>query len=175
MKLKLSLLPVWIVVADLLGSVLLNIKEAMLPERKSALQDGLPISPEFAFGWIQVLVNSTMVLVILLAIFMLLHMKKLSDAGERIVPDITRAGAVLTVLAFSMPALWLWCWAGMTYFTQGYWTVSFEQPRYVVVAACQPYLVWLAIDLWRTQYRLYHQQPHHAQSSSAWNDEHYRR
>ncbi|ULJ66918.1 hypothetical protein [Wielerella bovis] len=153
---RFKLLPVWIIVADLLFGVALNIQSALVPYKAAVGSDGLPISPEIAFNWIQVLVNGTMVIIVLSAIFMLLKMKQLSDHGERLAPTLTRAIAVLAVLAFAMPALLLWFGAAYQFFAHGRLTVTFTQPRYLLVAACQPYLVWVAAMLWRGQHRLYH-------------------
>ncbi|ULJ62419.1 hypothetical protein MIS46_10775 [Wielerella bovis] len=153
---RFKLLPVWIIVADLLFGVALNIQSALVPYKAAVGSDGLPISPEIAFNWIQVLVNGVMVIIVLSAIFMLLKMKHLSDHGERLAPTLTRAIAVLAVLAFAMPALLLWFGAAYQFFAHGRLTVTFTQSRYLLVAACQPYLVWVAAMLWRGQHRLYH-------------------
>ena len=61
-------LAAWIVMLDLAWNVALNVKNALLPAATPAPNDGLPVSPEFAFGWIQVLVNGGMALLVILSI-----------------------------------------------------------------------------------------------------------
>lgn len=60
-------LAAWIVMLDLAWNVALNVKNALLPAATPAPNDGLPVSPEFAFGWIQVLVNGGMALLVILS------------------------------------------------------------------------------------------------------------
>ena len=156
-KQKLSLLPVWIVMGDLVLGVALNIQSAVLPYRAAVVAQGdVPVSPEIAFNWLQVLVNGGMVAMILSAIAILLRMKRLSDAGVCLTPNLTHAIAVLTVLAFAAPAVWLWAWAAVDLLAHGRLTVALNEPRYLLVAVCQPYLVWVAAMVWCKQHRLYH-------------------
>ncbi|MDK4689128.1 hypothetical protein [Kingella negevensis] len=155
-KRQFTLIPVWIIVADLLLNMAETVKFALSPVTSPRASDGLQITPEFAFDWIQVIINGGMVLIVLSAIFAMLKMKRLSDEGMRLAPTLTRACSVLAVLAFAMPAVWLWGWALFDFIAHGRLTIALNQPRSLVVAACQPYLVFQAALLWRGQHRLYH-------------------
>ena len=146
-------LAAWIVMLDLLWNVALNIKNALLPTAAPAPKDGLPISPEFAFGWIQVLVNGGMALLVILSILSLFKMQRLGSHGCKLAFTIPRASAMLIVLAFALPSVWLWGWA-IANALQGKLHIDSSQLRYLIVAVCQPFLVLLAWHVWRQQRRL---------------------
>ena len=93
-------LAAWIVMLDLAWNVALNVKNALLPAATPAPNDGLPVSPEFAFGWIQVLVNGGMALLVILSILSLFKMHRLGSHGYLLAPTIPRVSAMLVVLAF---------------------------------------------------------------------------
>ena len=82
MRFSIKYLPVYAIMVDLLFTVGLNIKEALLPDSKPLPGDGLPIAPEFAFGWIQVAVNGGMTCVLLWAMIMLMRMDRYSKIGR---------------------------------------------------------------------------------------------
>lgn len=155
MRLFLKTVPIWLIVADLCFTVILNIKDAFIPNAAPLPSDGLPVSPEFAFGWIQVLINGTMIATVLWGIYTLYKMKKYSDLGEILSMNFTRTFAALVVLAFAAPSVWLWMWALWDAFN-GRITISFNSIRYLIIAICQPYLVWLFLRVWYTQHRLRH-------------------
>ena len=146
-------LAAWIVMLDLLWNVALNIKNALLPTAAPAPNDGLPISPEFAFGWIQVLINGGMALLVILSILSLFKMHRLGSHGYKLAFTIPRVSAMLIVLAFSLPSVWLWGWA-IANTLQGNQHIDTSQPQNLIVALCQPFLVLLAWDVWRQQRRL---------------------
>ena len=150
-------IPVYIISADLLTSVFFNIKDALLPTATPLPSDQLPVSPEFAFGWIQVGINGVMVLLILWAMWTLLRLKKYGDAGETLAMTLPHAFASLIVLAFSVPATWLWFNALWNLLIHQRQTISFTSLRYLIVAGCLPYLLWLFLSVWYRQHRLRHQ------------------
>ena len=136
-------LAAWIVMLDLAWNVALNVKNALLPAATPAPNDGLPVSPEFAFGWIQVLVNGGLALLVILSILSLFKMHRLGSHGYLLAPTIPRVSAMLVVLAFSLPSVWLWGWA----------IANALQGR-LHIAADPPFLVLLAWNVWRQQRRL---------------------
>ena len=146
-------LAAWIVMLDLAWNVALNVKNALLPAATPAPNDGLPVSPEFAFGWRQVLVNGGMALLGILSILSLFKMHRLGRHGYLLAPTIPRVSAMLVVLAFSLPSVWLWGWA-IANALQGRLHIAADPLRYLIVAACQPFLVLLAWNVWRQQRRL---------------------
>lgn len=156
MRFSIKYLPVYAIMVDLLFTVGLNIKEALLPDSKPLPGDGLPIAPEFAFGWIQVAVNGGMTCVLLWAMIMLMRMDRYSAAGERLLMTMPRTLTALVVLAFSLPSAWLWIWSAWVFFNTGQVLVSFHSWHYLLVAACLPYLLWLLLRIWWRQYRLHH-------------------
>ena len=138
-------IPVYIISADLLTSVFFNIKDALLPTATPLPSDQLPVSPEFAFGWIQVGINGVMVLLILWAMWTLLRLKKYGDAGEMLAMTLPHAFASLRFNAL---------WDLLIHQRQ---TISFTSLRYLIVAGCLPYLLWLFLSVWYRQHRLRHQ------------------
>lgn len=153
MKRMFTTLPVCVVLADLAYNVAVNIKDALQPSAAPLPKDGLPVSPEFAFGWIQVLVNGGMVLAVALALVKLLLLSRAADQGRRVRLGISGMWALLVAAAFALPALWNWFWA-LVSLLQGRVVVSFDSWRYLVVACCQPFVLLLCVSVWRRYRRL---------------------
>ncbi len=149
----LSVPAAYLVLADLLFGLVGNVKSALLPSAAPLPKDGLPVSPEFAFGWLQVLANGGMALVVGLALLSVLAQSRSAARHRMLVVNGWRQTALLIVAVFAAPALWQWLWAFVD-FAQGRLTVSFADPRYLAVAICQPWLLLLAYSTWRGQRRL---------------------
>ena len=144
----LTALPVYAVLADLVYGLALNVKDALLPSAAPAPKDGLPVSPEFAFGWIQVLANGGMVLVVGWALAKLLLMRRAAAKGSLKKLDGSGVFALLAAVAFALPGLWNGAWA-LASLLQGWETVWFGNPRYLAVALCQPWILLLCVQVWR--------------------------
>ena len=157
MRFSIKYLPVYAIMADLLFTVGLNIKEALLPDSKPLPGDGLPIAPEFAFGWIQVAVNGGMTCVLLWAMIMLMRMNRYSAAGERLRMTMPRTLTALVVLAFSLPSAWLWIWSAWVFFNTGQVFADFccrrMKKRFRRAKSFQKRLIGLAADARRAQER----------------------
>lgn len=153
MKYLLKWLPVWLVLVDLFAGVSGNIRDALLPV-SPAPHDGLPVAPETAFGWLQAVANGGMAALLAAAVWVLLGMRRRSDAGEKLAITPLRFLSALAVLAFAVPSLWLWFWTLAEWMGSGRLTLSADNPRYLLSAACQPFMVWVVLGVWRSQCRL---------------------
>lgn len=131
-----------IVLIDLIYGVVINTKEALIPSATPMARDNLPISPEFAFGWIQVTANASMLLLLFWAIWQCYY---LIYHGQRY-RIITFTGkhylAFLMIIAFTFPAIWEWGWT-LINLSQGKKTFSLNNTRYFLISLCQPFLLFL--------------------------------
>lgn len=149
---QLALLPIYLLLLDLAFGVLLNIKDAILPAAQNLPQDGLPISPDFAFGWLQVLVNLGMVIVIVWAIIYLIFLYIQSHKTPKPPFSFSHTVALLVVIVFSLPAWWHGFWAMISLF-KGQNIIDWHNPRYFVITLCQAYLLWLPLVIWQVRRR----------------------
>lgn len=149
---QLALLPIYLLLLDLAFGVMLNIKESILPNVQDIPKDGLPVSPEFAFGWLQVLVNMGMVLIISWSILRLLFLYVKTNQYDLPRFLFSDGVAVFFVLMFSLPAWWQWFWAIRAWLS-GNNIIDWHNPRYLIVSICQVYLLWLPFALWRARKR----------------------
>lgn len=150
---QLALLPIYLLLLDLVFGVALNIKDALLPSTQNLPQDGLPISPEFAFGWLQVLVNAGMVLIIFLSIWKLISLYSQTHQNQKTPFSFSASIALFFVLMFSLPAWWQWFWAIIS-LLHGNMVLDWHNPRYLLISICQAYLLWLPFALWRARARV---------------------
>lgn len=146
---RLGRLAAVLLAADLLWTWAGNVKDALVPGAAALPKDGLPVSPEFAFGWLQVLVNGGMVLTVLWGLWVLVCWQAGLRRGVLPRAGVLSVLGVLVVGVFALPSLWTWggaLWGVL----QGRDTVSFASPRYVLAAVCQPVLLlcWVQV-LWR--------------------------
>ena len=77
------LLPVWIVLADMIYTFVLNVMQSVASGQKKALPaDGLPVSPDIVFSGLQVVANGGMVLCIGFGLLMLLRLDRSVARGK---------------------------------------------------------------------------------------------
>ena len=146
MQRLLTSLPVWIILADMAYGFVLNILQSLNLRGTDLPKDGLPVSPDIAFSGLQVLANGGMIAIIGFGLLVLLQLNR-SVLQRRILPiGVFRTLGLLAVLAVSLPALWEWGWA-LARFAAGGDTVAFNNPRYLLVALCQPLVALLCV--WR--------------------------
>ena len=145
--------PILVVMLDLLYTMAQTVQHALAPTSDKPISQGIPISPEFAFGWIQVLVNGAIVMGMIWVMVQVMKMRRYTDNGECLRPTLTRAGILLMALAFGFPSVWLWFWTAVDWF-QGRNTLTIDSPRYLLVAICQPYLAWVVLHILLAQQRL---------------------
>lgn len=145
---RLAMLPIYVLFADLIFGVIQNIKDALIPTAQAIPQDGLPISPKFVFGWIQVVANGGMALLLIWAVWSLIRLLHHYQQGRTIPFSGSHLIALLLVLAFTLPAIWQWFWAIFALF-QGHWLIEWRNIRYLLAAWCQLYLLTLPIALYR--------------------------
>ncbi len=139
-------LPVWVVLADMVFGFVLNIFQSLNLQRADLPNDGLPVSPEIAFGGLQVLANGGMILVVGFGLLVLLKLNRTVLAGEILPLGVFRTLGLLAVLLFSVPSVWEWFWA-LAGLLGGKPLVSFDDVRYLLVAFCQPLIAFLCV--WR--------------------------
>ena len=89
------LLPVWIVLADMIYTFVLNVMQSVASGQKKALPaDGLPVSPDIVFSGLQVVANGGMVLCIGFGLLMLLRLDRSVARGFSVAVGLGPAAAV---------------------------------------------------------------------------------
>lgn len=149
----LLLFPIITVVFERLYNGISIIHAAWLPDIAPTIPtDGLLVSPEFAFGWIQVVVNIGMSAVLLWAIWVLWRcLRQFAWLGKR--EFSTRHGvATLFLLAFCLPAVWHGFWA-IAALWQGRILFDWQNPTMMAVWLGQLGLLFLPWAIWRAYRR----------------------
>jgi hypothetical protein len=139
-------LPIWIIALDLMYSVAHSLYAAFTSNTWKHAFNTLSFTPELALIWFPVLTNLCMVLLILWAIRRTWTIKRLLDNGQCFHSTILNILAIFIVLAFSLPSIWLWFWTAIS-LLQGHLTLDTQQPRYLAIAICQPYLAWFILAI----------------------------
>ncbi|MDO5638258.1 MAG: hypothetical protein Q4G28_00115 [Neisseria sp.] len=150
----LTSLPVWVVLADMVYGFVLNILQSLNLTEANLPKDGLPVSPDIAFSGLQVLANGGMIAIIGFGLLVLLQLNRTVLQGKILTIGVFRALGLLAVLAFSLPSLWEWSWA-LLRFAGGGDTIAFGNPRYLLVALCQPFIALLCLLRLFGWYRLH--------------------
>ena len=100
------LLPVWIVLADMIYTFVLNVMQSVASGQKKALPaDGLPVSPDIVFSGLQVVANGGMVLCIGFGLLMLLRLDRSVARGKAMPVGVFATLGLLAVLAFSLASV----------------------------------------------------------------------
>ena len=157
MKRILWSVPVWVVLADMLYGFSANIAKSWSLNQQELPKDGLPVAPQIAFDGLQVLANGGMILIIGFGLLVLLRFNRTVLRGYAMKIGIFSTLGLLAVLAFSLPSVWEWFWA-LIGLLGGRPTVSFDNPRYLVAAMCQPLIAVLCVLRLFGWYRLSKQQ-----------------
>ena len=157
MKRILWSLPVWLMLADMLYGFSANIAKSWSLNQQELPKDGLPVAPQIAFDGLQVLANGGMILIIGFGLLVLLRLNRTVLRGYAMKIGIFSTLGLLAVLAFSLPSVWEWFWA-LIGLLGGRPTVSFDNPRYLVAAMCQPLIAVLCVLRLFGWYRLSKQQ-----------------
>ena len=157
MKRILWSLPVWVMLADMLYGFSANIAKSWSLNQQELPKDGLPVAPQIAFDGLQVLANGGMILIIGFGLLVLLRLNRTVLRGYAMKIGIFSTLGLLAVLAFSLPSVWEWFWA-LIGLLGGRPTVSFDNPRYLVAAMCQPLIAVLCVLRLFGWYRLSKQQ-----------------
>lgn len=144
MKRILWSLPVWVMLADMLYGFSANIAKSWSLNQQELPKDGLPVAPQIAFDGLQVLANGGMILIIGFGLLVLLRLNRTVLRGYAMKIGIFSTLGLLAVLAFSLPSVWEWLWAFIG-LLGGRQTVSFDNPRYLVAAMCQPLIAALCV------------------------------
>lgn len=141
---------------DLLWGVGSNIYDVVIPTTILLPEDGLAIVPEMAFGWLQLVVNGVMVLILLLSLSKL-WVELYRSSGSFLPIDGQFILACLVLVTFILPACNAWLGA-LTNALEGRMTVSLQSWRYVVVTACQACLLFPLLSVIYQKWKRYCQQ-----------------
>lgn len=162
MKRILTSLPVWLVLADMVYGLAINIMQSFSGSPRSAVgADGLPVSPEIAFNGLQLLANGGMILIIGFGLLVLLRLNRTVLQGSAMPIGVSSTLGLLAVLAFSLPSLWQWLWA-LIRLAGGTQTLDWGNPRYLITAFCLPLIALLSLIRLAGWYRLAKQRPQEA-------------
>lgn len=148
-----SSVPVWIILADMVYGLALNVFRSMnlhLSSRSSTDS----VTPDIAFSGLQALSNGGMVLIIGFGLIVLLQLNR-TVLQQQILPiGIFRTLGLIAVLAFSIPAVWEWFWA-IGSLLSGHNVFNFRNPRYLVTAFCLPLTALLCLSRLFGWYKLH--------------------
>ncbi len=144
MKRILWSLPVWLMLADMLYGFSANIAKSWSLNQQELPKDGLPVAPQIAFDGLQALANGGMILIVGFGLLVLLRLNRTVLRGYAMRIGIFGTLGLLAVLAFSLPSVWEWFWAVIG-LLGGRQTISFDNPRYLMAAVCQPLIAALCV------------------------------
>ena len=98
--------PILLLWLDLIYGFILNLSSSITLDNTGMAPNGLPIAPEIAFSWLQVITNGGIVLVISCAFHILMSLNR-AVAEQKPWPFTPlRMAAIMVVLVFSLPAWW---------------------------------------------------------------------
>jgi hypothetical protein len=143
------LLLLWL---DLIYSFILNIVASVSLQQTPAPQNSLPLSPDIAFSWLQVITNGGMILTLSLAFYILLQLNRAVQQHKDWPMTPARIAALLIVLAFSLPAWWQWLWA-LWALAHGQAVVEWHNLHYLIVSILLLYPAYLCLRLLWIRYR----------------------
>ncbi len=148
----LTSLPIWIILADMIYGLGLNISQSMNRQSSQAQTD--TVTPDIAFSSLQVVSNGGMILIIGFGLIVLLQLNR-TVLQKKILPiGIFRTLGLIAVLAFSLPSLWEWFWA-ITSLLSGDDVFNFNNIRYLISALCLPAIALLCLYRLFGWYRLH--------------------
>lgn len=143
-------LPIWVVLADMIYGLCLNVAQSM-SLRQTATND---ITPDIAFNGLQLVSNGGMVLIIGFGLAVLLQLNRTVLKREILPIGIFRVLGLVAVLAFSAPSLWQWFWT-LIDLASGREVLNLNNIRYLVTALCLPFIALLCLSRLFGWYRLH--------------------
>ncbi|QNT60280.1 hypothetical protein [Neisseria musculi] len=135
MKRLLTPLPIWLILADTVYTFTLNILQSFNPGQSLLPKDGLPVSPDIAFGWLQAATHGGMAILIGFGLWTLLKLNQSVLRQQDFPVGVFRALGLTAVLAFGIPSLWLWS-VSLSVPAEG-GGIAWDSPRYLAVSLCQ--------------------------------------
>lgn len=136
---------IWLLL-DLFLTVIGSIKEALLPSVASLPQDGVPISPEFAFSWLQVWVNLVMVLLVAFGVNTLWYLQSTQHRQQKWQYTPATVFGLLIMACFTIPAAWHVFQAVWQLF-RGHILISWHEFYYFMTVVAQIYLLLWGLRL----------------------------
>lgn len=146
------LFPITIVLAERVWNIAANFQAALMPGETPVPADGLPIAPELAFGWMQVVANMGMSAILFWAVWLLWrYVRQAAWLGK---PEFSGSHvlAILLLLSFCLPAWRHGFWA-IAALLQGRALIDWRSPVSVLVWLAQMGLILLPYAVWRTHRR----------------------
>lgn len=138
--------PIYFLWFDLVYGFVLNLIASINLDHAFLPTSGLPVAPDIAFSWLQVITNGGMVLVISVALFVLLQLNRAVMEQKPWPFSPLRVAAMMIILVFSLPAWWQWVCA-LWDLMHGKLVVDWNNLRYLIVAILLLYpgllCVWL--------------------------------
>lgn len=132
-------LPIFIIIVDLWFNVILNVGQSLDKHPiSSSTQNSLAVTPEFAFNWLQVLVNGGMAIILTWALFMLVKAHT-SSKDINFKWSTSKICAILICLAFSIPSIYGLTMQIIQAITMQKFYISFQNIRYLMIALLLPF------------------------------------
>lgn len=140
------ILPVLVLWLDLLYGFVLNIGSSLSQVPAALPVSALPVSPNIAFSWLQVLTNGVMLLTLSYAFVTLMQLNRAVSLGLFWPLTAGRIFGLCVVLVFSLPSWWQWFYA-ICDTLRGEAVIAWRPWRYLVTTLLLPYPAALCLRL----------------------------
>lgn len=139
----LTSLPLWVVMADAVYTVFVNLTRKLVVPKKMMSADSLLIAPDIAINWLQIGIGAVMAAVLCIVLGVLLNLNRHVIAHRHTNIGLFRAVSLILAVLFSLPAVWelLWIMAELPKKLP----VFEPDVRYLTVALCLPYPLLLTL------------------------------
>lgn len=139
MKRTLLLLPLLLIIADLSFSLILTFQSGWAAA--SSPNSGHPLFglPDWFFDWLPTAANALMFAFMIWALLSLMAFNRHISIGKPYQMTPSRVVALASMVVFSATAVWGWLWQLIHLITEQRHSISFDNPRYLLIAILLPY------------------------------------
>lgn len=139
MKRILLLLPLLLIISDLGFSLTLTIQAGWAAASSAGSGQTILGLPDWFFDWLPSVANAIMVAFVIWTLLQLMSFNRHVSIGKpyRLTPS--RVVALASTLVLSAAALWGWLWQLIHLITEQRHSISFDNPRYLLLAILLPY------------------------------------
>ncbi|MBP6563085.1 MAG: hypothetical protein KA214_06380 [Neisseriaceae bacterium] len=139
MKRILLLLPLLLLIADLAFNLTLTAQAGWASASSASSGQTILGLPDWFFDWLPTVVNAIMVVFVIWALLQLMSFNRHVSIGKPYRMGPARVVALASMLVLSATALWGWLWQLIHLVTEQRHSVSFDNPRYLLIAVLLPY------------------------------------
>lgn len=139
MKRILLLLPLLLIIADLSLNLALTAQAGWAAASSPNSGQSIFGLPDWFFDWLPTSANAIMVAFMIWALLQLMSFNRHVSLGKPYRMSPPRVVALASMLVLSATALWGWLWQIIHLVTEQRHSVSFDNPRYLLIALLLPY------------------------------------